>query len=423
MTTPNTNRGRSARQGSSSARARSRSPTLDPALFSAMSLATAHGFSDDHHYNGVANELMRGANGIEQQILASKQPRLSKERVFRVLTSVLGEAAEVGFEALSVGVQLIELAPIPGLASVGRSLLHIWEVLEHARFNRRDCEDLAAFCLDAVDIVCMKVSDTGKAFPEELQGPVQTLDDALWEASNLIEEQGPRSHLSGHRDIGHRIEQCRTRIQGSLSLFTAAMSLDIMKTMRALSPPHDISRSRQELPHEGPRTYTQTPSQHTQSRRATPVNGPLRAEMDGDDLVITVKSSAEIRLGPPTVVVTHPYDMFPSIEDTTAPAPSTSPHVDQPTEKKRNYARDVHRFVDSTPVSVGAVGYYHKENGSFITLFNALQPADSLNGVATKIRSLSTFGSTKRACIFHPQHSSRNIFRSERRDISFNVKP
>ncbi|TFY66379.1 hypothetical protein EVG20_g4719 [Dentipellis fragilis] len=380
-----------------------------------MSLATAHGFSDDHQNHGrVANKLEQELDEIEQKIRARQQPRPSKEHVFHVIASILGAAATTGFKVLSAGIEILELAPVPGLASVGRTLLHIWEVLEHVQCNRCGCEDLMAFCVDAVDVIRTKVSGAGDAFLEELQGPIRKLNSALREASDLIEEQGPQSRLLRHRDIGHRIERCRTRIQECLSLFTAATSLDILKTVRALSPPHSISRSSQELP----RIYTHFPTEHPQLWTVIPVDGPHHAEMEGGDL----PQSPE-------------HMMFlPDIKETT-PAPSNLPHANESTERKRDYAREYanlvqHGFDDSltlalwtpTHVSVGAVGYYSKESGSFITLFNALRPEDSLDEVATKIQSLSTFGPTKQVCIPHPRPSSCNVLRSEKRGISFNVR-
>ncbi|KAA1466985.1 hypothetical protein DENSPDRAFT_64096 [Dentipellis sp. KUC8613] len=404
--------GRSIGQRSTSIGARSRSPSLEPALFGAISLASLHGFSDDSQSNGdVTNMLKQGLNEMEQNIRAHKQPRLSKERVFDVVTSILGATTVAGIE-------MLELAPVPGLASVGRLLLHIWEALEHVQFNRRDCEDLTAFCVDTVCIVRMKLSGTGNACPEELQGAIRILDDALREAFKVISDQ--RSHLFEHRDFGHCIERCRARLQESLSLLTAATSLDLMKTMKV----------------QGSKISTYVPSQHPPLPRVIPVGFPRRAPDVGVDLAITVETSfTELRHGQPTGTVTCSCNALPSIEDRTDLVPLVALHANQPMERKRNCAREyadrVQHCFDSTlalalwtptPVSIGAVGYYSEESGGFITLFNALRPADSPDGVAEKVQSLSAFGSTKQTCISHPRPSSCNIFRSHQRSISFNVR-
>lgn len=43
---------------------------------------------------------------------------------------MLGNALDVGFDLLSVTVDLLELVPVPGLAAAAKTLLTIWESVQ-----------------------------------------------------------------------------------------------------------------------------------------------------------------------------------------------------------------------------------------------------------------------------------------------------
>lgn len=45
-------------------------------------------------------------------------------------SSILGTTLDVTHEALVLSTELLELAPIPGLQDIAKTLLHIWDSLE-----------------------------------------------------------------------------------------------------------------------------------------------------------------------------------------------------------------------------------------------------------------------------------------------------
>ena len=51
--------------------------------------------------------------------------------------STLGTAADVVHEALYVGVELFDLAPVPGLSLAARTLLNIWDAAQNVDVSRR----------------------------------------------------------------------------------------------------------------------------------------------------------------------------------------------------------------------------------------------------------------------------------------------
>ena len=52
------------------------------------------------------------------------------QRVIEAIASVLGPAENLAHEALSVGVDLLQFAPVPALDVVGQILLNIWDSVE-----------------------------------------------------------------------------------------------------------------------------------------------------------------------------------------------------------------------------------------------------------------------------------------------------
>ncbi len=49
----------------------------------------------------------------------------------RAVVSVLGTTAEVVHEALIIGVDLLEFAPVPGLALAAKTVVNIWDSAQY----------------------------------------------------------------------------------------------------------------------------------------------------------------------------------------------------------------------------------------------------------------------------------------------------
>lgn len=47
------------------------------------------------------------------------------------MKSALGTTADVVHELLEIGTDFLQLAPVPGLSSAAKTLLNIWDALEH----------------------------------------------------------------------------------------------------------------------------------------------------------------------------------------------------------------------------------------------------------------------------------------------------
>jgi abelson tyrosine-protein kinase 1 len=68
--------------------------------------------------------LEEGADGVVMQ------------RVAAAARAVLGTVADVAHEALLLSAELVELAPLPGLAPAAKTLLNIWDAMQDVDVRR-----------------------------------------------------------------------------------------------------------------------------------------------------------------------------------------------------------------------------------------------------------------------------------------------
>ncbi|KAI0092226.1 hypothetical protein BDY19DRAFT_587910 [Irpex rosettiformis] len=78
----------------------------------------------------------------DKQVPEDETFRIAKERVLRA-TSYIGEGAH---ELLAIGVDVLEFAPVPGLVTAARVLLHIWDAAQGVDLNQKVCLRLTDRC-------------------------------------------------------------------------------------------------------------------------------------------------------------------------------------------------------------------------------------------------------------------------------------
>ncbi|KAF8346243.1 hypothetical protein F5887DRAFT_884002, partial [Amanita rubescens] len=74
---------------------------------------------------------------------------------------VLGPTADIIHETLGAGVDLLEIAPLPGLAPAAQTLLEIWDGLTTVDMNRTACLHLTERCADILISVREEIRDAG----------------------------------------------------------------------------------------------------------------------------------------------------------------------------------------------------------------------------------------------------------------------
>lgn len=100
-----------------------------------------------------------------------------RQRVAEASKAILGTALDITHEALVLSVDLLQLAPIPGLAEAARTLLTIWDTLQLVDFNRMACLRLTERCADILWSVREEILDAGGETGVELEMPLQKLTE------------------------------------------------------------------------------------------------------------------------------------------------------------------------------------------------------------------------------------------------------
>jgi abelson tyrosine-protein kinase 1 len=99
----------------------------------------------------------------------------TRARVAEAAKSVLGAALDVTHEALVLSSELLQLAPVPGLAEAAKTLLNIWDALEMVDTNRMACMRLVERCADILSGVREEIVDAGPEVAKELTDPIAKL--------------------------------------------------------------------------------------------------------------------------------------------------------------------------------------------------------------------------------------------------------
>ncbi|KAG6915219.1 hypothetical protein DXG01_012664 [Tephrocybe rancida] len=98
-----------------------------------------------------------------------------RKRVKKATTLILGTGVDIAHEVLLTSVDLLEIAPIPGLAPAARVLLGIWDAVQGVDTNRLQCLHLTKRCAKILLSVQEEVRQVGDEVGEELKGPVGVL--------------------------------------------------------------------------------------------------------------------------------------------------------------------------------------------------------------------------------------------------------
>ncbi|KAA1466979.1 hypothetical protein DENSPDRAFT_63475 [Dentipellis sp. KUC8613] len=159
----------------------------------------------------------------------------TRERVVEAAASVLGTAARVAHEALFVGVDLLQFAPVVGLETAGRTLLNIWDALEMVEMNRLACLRLTERCADALISVRDEILDAGGAVLDELKAPIAKLNEAFMEVNYFLKKQAHRPFLKRYlkRDeILRSIAVCDAGLSDALGMFGLSIQIRTLKLIQ-----------------------------------------------------------------------------------------------------------------------------------------------------------------------------------------------
>ncbi|KIY70000.1 hypothetical protein CYLTODRAFT_371735 [Cylindrobasidium torrendii FP15055 ss-10] len=159
----------------------------------------------------------------------------ARQRVQRAARSVLGDAVAATHEALALSAELLEFAPVPGLSTVAKTLLQIWDALEGVDMNRLQCLHLTERCADILLAVRQEVYDAGDEVGVELALPVQRLTDSFRGVFVFLQKQNHRPFLKRylHRDeIRNEISACQNNLNEALGMFSLSIQIRTLKQLQ-----------------------------------------------------------------------------------------------------------------------------------------------------------------------------------------------
>ncbi|KAJ3730506.1 hypothetical protein C8R42DRAFT_650363 [Lentinula raphanica] len=160
---------------------------------------------------------------------------ITRKRVAQAASSVLGTTALIAHEVLLTSVDLVELAPVPGLQAAARTLLQIWACLQQVDSNRLQCLRLTEHCADILLSVRQEVYEAGDEVAEELKLPFDKLTESFNDVHALLVKQAGRPFLKRYlkRDeISRQLHQCDIGLQEALGMFSISIQIRILKQVQ-----------------------------------------------------------------------------------------------------------------------------------------------------------------------------------------------
>ncbi|KAI9434573.1 hypothetical protein H4582DRAFT_1818451 [Lactarius indigo] len=160
----------------------------------------------------------------------------TRSRAIEAIGGVLGTAASIGHEALFVGVDLLQFAPVPGLKLAGDILLNIWDAVQMVEMNRLASLRLTERCADILISVREEIVDAGYTVAEELHAPIAKLVEAFEEVYHFLKKLGHRPFLKRYlrRDeIQTSITNCDTALDDALGMLGLSIQIRTLKLIQA----------------------------------------------------------------------------------------------------------------------------------------------------------------------------------------------
>ncbi|KZS90817.1 hypothetical protein SISNIDRAFT_457444 [Sistotremastrum niveocremeum HHB9708] len=182
----------------------------------------------------------------------------TRTAVARAAKSVLGAALQLTHEALYISVDVLELAPVPGLAEVARTLLNIWDAVIEAETNRMMLLTLTQRCANILVAVREEIRLAGDEVSDVLQDPITKLAESFTLVETTVKNQVGKPFLKRYLqrdDDMVRIQICNTTLSDAVGLFGLSIQIRTLKqiqesdhdrrneidelkgTLRAASPP------------------------------------------------------------------------------------------------------------------------------------------------------------------------------------------
>lgn len=150
----------------------------------------------------------------------------TKQRVEIAARSVLGGVHDVSYELLKLGVEFLDLVPIPGLAPAGKMLLSIWDAVQNVDVNFYGCLRLTERCANILISIRLDIHEAGDEVGIELAAPISKLEETFESILLFMQKQVRRPFLKRYlkRDeIQYDLKACNDGLNDALALFSISV--------------------------------------------------------------------------------------------------------------------------------------------------------------------------------------------------------
>ncbi|VDC00978.1 unnamed protein product [Peniophora sp. CBMAI 1063] len=174
--------------------------------------------------------------GADISIKHEQNYHKARKRVVEAVSSVLGPAASLAHEALFLGVDLLQFAPVPALDVAGQVLLSIWDAVEMMETNRLSCLRLAERCAEHLLAIWEEVVANGEGIADELRDPVTRLHTAFADINDCLQKQVHRPFWVRYvkrEEIQSNISHCDALLNDALRLFDIRVTIRTLKLVKA----------------------------------------------------------------------------------------------------------------------------------------------------------------------------------------------
>ncbi|KAF8513302.1 hypothetical protein JB92DRAFT_2924631 [Gautieria morchelliformis] len=162
----------------------------------------------------------------------------TKAAMKKVAAAFSNNATDVAIEVLRFAADVLEVAPVVGLAEAARVLHSIWQGVQFVETNRLSCLRLTERCATILYSVCSEISAAGQDVTDILLEPVARLIESFHKIEHFVQKQVSRPFLKRYlkRDEdAWKIMACNTSLTDSVALFSVAIQLRMLKEVREQS--------------------------------------------------------------------------------------------------------------------------------------------------------------------------------------------
>ncbi|CCM04156.1 uncharacterized protein FIBRA_06318 [Fibroporia radiculosa] len=181
-----------------------------------------------------------GKNGATKTDLDS-----TGKRVMDIASRILGITANVAYEVLSVGAELLSTTHVEELSGAAKALLRIWDDLQAVDMNRAACLRLTDRSATILSAIYTEIIEAGGEVGEEMRNPILRLTEAFAQIETFMKKQNGRPFLIRYfrRDeIRQNIQDCLHQLDQVVWMFHIAISMHIFKVIMQMEKESRIAK-------------------------------------------------------------------------------------------------------------------------------------------------------------------------------------